>query len=41
VLFTTIITFGQVRYRATAEVALVVLAAVAIDAAIGTRRTAT
>jgi 4-amino-4-deoxy-L-arabinose transferase-like glycosyltransferase len=41
VLVTTIITFGQVRYRATAEVALVVLAAVAIDAAIGTRRTAT
>jgi hypothetical protein len=38
VLLTTMITFGQVRYRATAEVSLVVLAAVAIDAAIGTRR---
>jgi len=38
VLLTTMITFGQVRYRATAEVSLVVLAAVAIDAAIGARR---
>jgi hypothetical protein len=41
VLFTTIITFGQVRYRSTAEVSLVVLAAVAIDAAISARRAMT
>jgi 4-amino-4-deoxy-L-arabinose transferase-like glycosyltransferase len=34
VLFTTMVTFGQVRYRATAEVSLVLLAAVAIEAAI-------
>ena len=40
VLLTTMITFGQVRYRATAEVSLVVLAAVAIDAAISARRRA-
>jgi hypothetical protein len=33
-----VITFGQVRYRATAEVTLVILAAIAIDAAIGARR---
>jgi 4-amino-4-deoxy-L-arabinose transferase-like glycosyltransferase len=37
VLITTVITFGQVRYRATAEVTLVILAAIAIDAAIGAR----
>jgi 4-amino-4-deoxy-L-arabinose transferase-like glycosyltransferase len=35
VLFTTMVTFGQVRYRATAELTLVVMAAIAIDAAIG------
>lgn len=35
VLVTTVITFGQVRYRATAEVTLVVLAAVAIDIGVG------
>jgi hypothetical protein len=34
VLVTTVITFGLVRYRATAEPSLVILAAVAIDAAI-------
>ncbi|MEY2447004.1 MAG: hypothetical protein QOH79_480 [Acidimicrobiaceae bacterium] len=38
VVVTTMITFGLVRYRATAEVCLVVLAAVAIDAAIDARR---
>jgi hypothetical protein len=39
VLLTTVITFGQVRYRATAEVSLVILAAVAIDAGVRRLRT--
>jgi len=34
VLITTVVTFGLVRYRATAEPSLVILAAIAIDAAI-------
>jgi 4-amino-4-deoxy-L-arabinose transferase-like glycosyltransferase len=40
VLLTTMMASGLSRYRATAEVALVVLAAVAIDAAIASRRAA-
>ncbi|MDX6538495.1 MAG: hypothetical protein QOI71_105, partial [Gaiellales bacterium] len=41
VIVTTAITFGLVRYRATAEISLVLLAAIAIDAAIATRRAPT
>ena len=38
VLISVALTFGQARYRAPAEAALVILAAVAIDAAIERRR---
>ena len=37
VVVTVAVTFGQTRYRATAEVGLVLLAAVAIDAAVSAR----